>query len=165
MTIGRTTKHRFKTLEGYERWTGEGWESGGDSEPAALFKDIPQGAVFRSDLFGKQRPYVMIGVSKWADSKIRVGSAPALTGPWEVTEVGIAKGIDYANDYMYCIYPHPWALEDENALMISWSEHWPGGVVMGKLRFVPKVQPLSSTETVAKAVKGLFELCIGSGDK
>ena len=138
MALARTTRHTFKSREGYDCWDGKGWRQGAYTEAAALYKDIPQGAVFRSALFGQERPYVMIGVSRWADSKIRVGSAPALMGPWEIYEVGTAKGIDYPDDFMYCIYPHVWATEEENALIVSWSEHWPGGVVMGKLNFAPQ---------------------------
>ena len=136
MAVARTTQQAFMSRESYEYWDGKCWGNGDCMQAAAMWKEIPQGAVFRSHMFGNAYPYVMVGVSKWADSKIRVGRAPTLIGPWEVEEVGRARGINYPDDYMYCIYPHPWVRDEKETLMVSWSEHWPGGVVMGKLNFV-----------------------------
>ena len=152
MALARTTKDTFSSRDGYDFWDGKGWKHGDFAGAVPVFKDIPQGAVFRSTFFGQDRPYVMVGVSKWADSKIRVGSAPTLTGPWEIYEVGTAKGIDNPDNYMYCIYPHMWATNEENILMVSWSEHWPGGVIMGKLSFATQVKQLSFLEKALQAL-------------
>ena len=123
----------------YERFCGSSWSSNNTQKPACLFKDLPQGAVFETDLFGSDKPYMFVGVSKFADSKIQVGIASKLQGPWSITPVGKATGIKYKDGFMYCIYPHPWALPEDTAgyrsLIVSWSEHFPGGVIAAKLRF------------------------------
>ena len=125
--------------QSYERWDGSSWCTDKSKTPATIFKDLPQGAILRSDLFGPDRPYVFVGVSKWADSQIRVGTAPTLQGPWDIIAVGKANGIKYKNGYTYCMYPHAWVLQDaDGSLFVTWSEQWPGGVVAAKLTFQKK---------------------------
>ena len=122
----------------YERWDGTVWNPSRAAAPAPVFSDLPQGAIFRTMMFGLDTPFVFVGVSKWADSMIRVGRASRLEGPWDIREVVRAEGINYRKEFRYCIYPHPWALPgkaQETTLMVTWSEHWPGGVVAGKLDF------------------------------
>ncbi|KAG8533746.1 uncharacterized protein KY384_001487 [Bacidia gigantensis] len=119
----------------YQFWNGSGWCTN-TSDCAPAYADLPQGQVLRSSFFGTAYPYLFVGVSKYGDSKIRVGRAKAPEGPWDIYVVGTAKGINYPNDYMYCIFPHPWAFADKDGkLMVTWSEHWPGGVVAAKLSF------------------------------
>lgn len=80
--------------------------------------------------------YVFIGVNRWADSGIMMGCSKSLEGPFEMFKVAEATGIDHKDNYMYCIYPHPWAFKEvDGELMVTWSEHWPGGVVAAKLTF------------------------------
>ena len=67
-----------------------------------------------------------------------VGAATTLEGPWELFPVYTARPLDDGDEYsyMYCIYPHDWAFDEEyGMLMVTWSEHWPGGVVAAKLTF------------------------------
>lgn len=79
--------------------------------------------------------YVFIGVNSYGDSKINMGCSRSLEGPYEMFQIADATGIDQ-DGYMYCIYPHPWAFREEDGeLMVSWSEHWPGGVIAAKLKF------------------------------
>ena len=135
IVLARVYINLAERREAYEHWDGHGWVQGDWSCSVPMFTDLPQGAIFRSEMFGKGREYVVVGVSKWADSKIRIGFAEKPEGPWDIREAAVAKGINYPDDYMYCIYPHTWAVEDDDAsLMITWSEHWPGGVVAAKLR-------------------------------
>lgn len=132
----RVPKDLYPFREAYENWTGSRWEYGKDySRSAPLARDIQQSAWFRSNLFGEGRQYVMTGVSRFGDSKIRIGTSPTLVGPWDIREVGLAKGINHPNNYMYCIYPHVWAFPGGLSLMVTWSEHWPGGVIAAKLTF------------------------------
>ncbi|KAL9127533.1 MAG: hypothetical protein Q9217_003601 [Psora testacea] len=134
--LARVYKDLAEHRAAYQHWDGRRWVQDDWSCSAPVFTDLPQGAVFRSDLFGKGREYVLVGVSQWADSKIRLGVAEKPEGPWDIRGIALAKGINYPNEYMYCIYPHDWAVEDDDtSLMVTWSEHWPGGVVAAKLKF------------------------------
>ncbi|KAL9102345.1 MAG: hypothetical protein Q9163_002495 [Psora crenata] len=136
VVLARVEKCLAHCRDAYQHWNGLGWVQGDWSCSVPMFTDLPQGAVFRTAMFGKGRTYVLVGVSKWGDSKIRLGLAERAEGPWDVREVASAKGINYPNDYMYCIYPHEWATEGEDiSLMVTWSEHWPGGVVAARLKF------------------------------
>ena len=121
----------------YRYWDGQDYVEDYDAAvPLAAFQDLPQGAVVRSNFFGKQKKYVFVGVSKWADSKIQVGAAETLEGPWEVWPVGLTEGIDKKDGFRYCIYPHLFASRTHKAeMMVTWSEQWPGGVVAGKVHF------------------------------
>ena len=146
MLIARVWPHFASVREDYEHWDGKGWVEGDFSRSASLFSELPQGAVFRSpSLFGAPHgSFILVGVNKWADSMIRVGVAQSPEGPWNVHEAALAKGIDYPDKYMYCIYPHPWYPEnDPTSLMVTWSEHWPGGVVAAKLKFEVTMQDSS----------------------
>lgn len=135
--LGRVIIEHVENRKEYKFWSGEEWvQDWHKARP--VFECIPQGAIFRSTLFGPLRPWVMIGCSKWADSKIWVGTSPHIHGPWELHDAAVAEGIDQKEKWMYCIYPHTWTIhETEPELMITWSEHWPGGVIAAKLKFVP----------------------------
>ncbi|KAI9821126.1 MAG: hypothetical protein M1827_003860 [Pycnora praestabilis] len=121
----------------YEFWNGEAYVADwGWAVP--VMAQMQHGAVWESRLFGPGRghDFVFVGVSSAGDSKVRMGTAPRLEGPWKFSDVFEALGKDYPDGYMYCMYPHPWAFrEEEGELMVSWSEHWPGGVVAAKLVF------------------------------
>ena len=133
----------------YRFWNGEEYVQNCD-EAVAVFKGIPQGAIIRSDLFGKERPWVLIGVDKWADSEVQMGTAPKLGGPWEIEPVCEAKGIDQDKGWRYCIYPHTWALRSKDELMVTWSEQWPGGVVAAKLKFQKSAETEPDSEMDAE---------------
>ena len=54
---------------------------------------------------------------------------------WTLTRLCTASGIDRPIGFMYCMYPHPWAFnEEEGELLVTWSENWPGGVVGAKVK-------------------------------
>ena len=136
IALARVPKLLAQNAYAYERWDGSSWSTNRDTKPVPMFSDCPQGAILRSKLFGPSRPYIFVGVSKYGDSKIRVGSAPTPQGPWDVRAVAQAKGINYTKGFTYCIYPHEWAIQDGTcSLLVSWSEQFPGGVVAGKLCF------------------------------
>lgn len=121
----------------YRFWNGQDYvEDYDEAVPIAAFQDFPQGAVVRSNLFGKHKHYVFVGVSKWADSQIQVGAAEKLEGPWEVFPVALTQGIGKTDGFRYCIYPHLFASHTGKAeLMVTWSEQYPGGVIAGKVHF------------------------------
>lgn len=121
--------------ETYSFWDGEGyvpwWEAA-----VPVLKDVQHGSIIKSSLFGKERPWVFIGCTKWLDSKVMIGASARLEGPWELIPLFQATGIEYPNTIMYCMYPHQWAFaEEDGELMVSWSEQWPGNVVAAKLKF------------------------------
>ena len=147
--LARVAEEDVETREAYEHWDGEGWKLNNWDDSATMWEDIPQASVFRSSLFGKQYPFVMVGVNKWCDNKIQVGVAPAPQGPWQIKDVGVAGPINVSNGHRYCIYGHPWASECGKDLFVTWSETWPGGVVAAKLNFrmeTPLPTPDSSAE-------------------
>ena len=121
----------------YRFWDGQDFvEDYNAAVPIPAFQDIPQGAVVRSHLFGRKKNYIFVGVDKWLDSKIQVGAAETLEGPWEVWPVALTQGIHIEDGFRYCIYPHLFASHTRNGeLLVTWSEQWPGGVIAGKLQF------------------------------
>ena len=120
----------------YQYWNGvEYVESISNAEP--LMYGMLHGTVLKSSLFGKDRPWVVIGSTCWKDSKIIVGAATSLEGPWELTAVAEATGIECWHVFRYCVYPHTWLCDEtKGELAISWSERWPGNIIMAKLKFV-----------------------------
>lgn len=119
----------------YRYWNGFGYVEN-ISHAKQIMAGMQQGAIIKSNLFGKEKPWVVVGCTCWGDSKLMIGAAESLEGPWELTQVTDATGIDVPSGFMYCMYPHVWASEAEKGqLAVSWSEHWPGGVVMAKLTF------------------------------
>ena len=123
----------------YRYWNGVGYvENIGHAKP--LMYGMQQGAVFKSNLFGKDKPWVVVGCTYWVDSCVMMGAAASLEGPWELTTVTRATGINEWHLNMYCMYPHTWVFDAENGeLAITWSEHWPGNVIMAKLKFVMRM--------------------------
>lgn len=132
--LARVSKYKPTSRESYEFWDGKTYVSDW-GRAIAILHDIPQGQFVRSDLFGSDRPWIFVGCTKWADSKVMMGASCRLEGPWELTPLCTAEGIDRRDEWMYCIYPHPWAFnEEEGELLVTWSEHWPGGVVGAKVK-------------------------------
>ena len=97
-----------------------------------------QGSIVRSKLFGVDKPFLFVGVSKWGDSQIMMDAAARLEGPWNPKAVYKATGINVKGPFMYCIYPHLWASDEEKGeLVVSWSEPYPGGVIMARMKLAP----------------------------
>ncbi|KAI9672372.1 MAG: hypothetical protein M1817_003394 [Caeruleum heppii] len=123
--------------ETYEYWNGYGYVADcGAAKP--VLKDMQQGAIYRTKLFHWKLGYThaFIGVNRFGDSKVMMGLATRLEGPYEMFPIADATGINERGGYMYCMYPHPWAFKEEDGeLMVTWSEHWPGGVIGAKLKF------------------------------
>jgi hypothetical protein len=142
IVLARTRQEESSIRDLYGFWNGTDYVTDfTGAAPISAFDEIPQGQIFRSDLFGKQKRYVFVGVSKWCDSLIRVGAAERLEGPWEVWPVAMTQGINITNGFRYCIYPHLFASHTRNAeLLVTWSEQWPGGVIAGKVNFLTEEQ-------------------------
>lgn len=137
MIIARVYKGVADRRQAYTFFDGTSWVHDW-RRASTLFREMYQGGIVRSELFGKDKQWVLIGNNKWVDNKIQVGASMNLEGPWQITPVAEAKGIEHGNNGgMYCMYPHAWALEQDKRaeLMVTWSEYWPGGVVAAKLIF------------------------------
>ena len=129
--------------EAYFFWDGDGWVR--DWRCAAVvIEGMQQGAIVRSKLFGEDRPFLFVGTSKWADSQVYMGASAKLEGPWQIEPVCKAEGINEPTSkgkWMYCIYPHLWASDEEKAeLMVTWSEQCPGGVIGARIKLAAAVE-------------------------
>ena len=134
IVLARVSRHRPSSRDAYEFWNGSEYVKELDTK-GVLF-NVQHGAIIKSTLFGPERPWVFVGCSRDIDSKVMVGASAQIEGPWELTAVCDAVGIDHCEGNMYCMYPHQWASDEANGeLLVTWSEHWPGGVVAAKLRF------------------------------
>jgi hypothetical protein len=112
-----------------------------------VLRDMQHGQIFYADKFGLDEayPFVFIGNNAQGDSKVQMGRAKELEGPWEVFALeglelyALNKNEDKgAFDFRYCVYPHPWAVDTrfEEDMMITWSEGgMTGGVLAGMVRF------------------------------
>ena len=102
-----------------------------------------QGAIVRSKLFGDEKPFLFVGTSKWADSQVYMGASSKLEGPWSLAPVCKADGIKERTSkgkWMYCIYPHLWASDEENGeLFVTWREPCPGAVIAAKIQLATVV--------------------------
>ena len=134
------TGHEQSSLEEKEAhryWDGSDWVQDWHNA-AVVIEGMQQGAIVRSKLFGEEKPFLFVGTSKWADSKVFMGASAKLEGPWEIEPVCEVDGINEPKSkgkWMYCIYPHLWASDEEKAeLVVTWSEQCPGGVVAGRLK-------------------------------
>ena len=123
--------------EAHFYWDGGDWVQDWH-KAAVVIEGMQQGAIVRSKLFGDEKPFLFVGTSKWADSKVFMGASAKLEGPWEIEPVCEVDGIKEPKSkgkWMYCIYPHLWASNEEKAeLVITWSEQCPGGVVAARLK-------------------------------
>ena len=132
--LARVSNYKLTSRDSYEFW--DGFEYVRDWQRAIpVLEDIQHGAFLPSHIFGRDRPWIFVGCTKWADSQVMIGAECRLEGPWTLTPLFTASGIHRPDNYMYCMYPHPWAFEEEQGeLLITWSEHWPGGVVGAKVK-------------------------------
>ena len=121
----------------YQYWGGAGWVHDWH-KAAVVIEGMQQGAIVRSKLFGDDKPFVFVGTSKWADSQVFMGASAKLEGPWTLEPVCKVEGIKEPTSkgkWMYCIYPHLWASGEEyGELFVTWSEHYPGGVIAAKIK-------------------------------
>ena len=129
--------NQFKTAfrQEYEYWSGNDWVPRWH-EAVPVLHEVQHGAIIHTDLFGTKLPFVFVGVNKSADSMIQIGAASNVQGPFNLTAICQARGIDHDKEYKYCIYPHLFASNiPKRELFVTWSEHWPGGVIAAKLKF------------------------------
>lgn len=135
IVLARVPSHQPHVRNAYRFWNGTEYvEDIANVKP--LMYGMQQGAVFESRLFGKDKPWVVVGCTCWQDSMIMVGAAPSIEGPWELIPVAKAEGIIEWHLPQYCMYPHTWLFDEEKGeLGLTWCERWPGNVIMAKLKF------------------------------
>lgn len=145
--LARVDRYETALRDRYEYWSGRDWVPRWH-EAHPVLHDIQHGAIIHTNLFGKDKPFVFVGVNKWADSMVQMGAAADVQGPFDLTAVCQARGIDHDQEYKYCVYPHLFASNvPKRELIVTWSEHWPGGVVAAKLKFkIDKVMAVKEAE-------------------
>ena len=128
----------------YEYWDGDDWvPHWQDAQP--VLHDVQHGAIIHTEMFGKDKPFLFVGVNNQGDSMVQIGAAAEVQGPFDLMAICKATGIDHDEKYKYCIYPHLFASNvPKRELIITWSEHWPGGVIAAKLKF--KIDVLAAAE-------------------
>ena len=98
--------------------------------------DIEHGAIVYTSLFGKDKQFLFVGANKQADNMVQIGVAERLQGPFDLMPICKATGINHDEKHKYCMYPHIFASNiPKRELVITWSEHPPGGVIAAKLKF------------------------------
>lgn len=133
--LARVPKDYPHVRKSYRYWNGTAYIEDIDAANP-LMPGMAQGAVFKSTLFGKTKPWVVVGCTHWRDSMIMVGASTSIEGPWEFTAVAKGTGVEINHLPVYCMYPHTWLFDEENGeLAVSWSECWPGKTIMAKLKF------------------------------
>lgn len=132
--LARVSKYKPTSRASYEFW--DGFEYVQDWKKAVpVLEDVQHGAFVHSHIFGRDRSWVFVGCTRWADSQVMIGAEYRLEGPWTLQPLIPAEGIDRPEEYMYCMYPHLWAFKEEDGeVLVTWSEHWPGGVVGAKVK-------------------------------
>ncbi|KAI4224332.1 MAG: hypothetical protein L6R36_004739 [Xanthoria steineri] len=132
--LARVPRTQCQHRHMYQYWNGANYVSQ-ITEAAPVLQDYQQGQIFQSDLFGPHL-WLFVGCTRWADSQVIIGLSCQLEGPWDVHPIHTATGIKDPVSYRYCIYPHPWATNMTNGkLLVTWCDHWPGGVIAAKIRF------------------------------
>ncbi|CAD6568113.1 MAG: hypothetical protein ASARMPREDX12_001069 [Alectoria sarmentosa] len=152
--LARVEQYETALRDGYEYWSGSGWVPGWH-EAVPVLHDVQQGAIIYTKMFGRDKPFVFVGVNERGDSMIQIGAAAEVQGPFDLTAVCKATGIDYDKKYKYCIYPHLFASNiPKRELMVTWSEHSPGGVIAAKLKFkVDEVAAIEEAEERKRAAE------------
>lgn len=137
IVLARVHKYYVAYKEAYRYWDGADWIHNWQ-KAAVVIEGMQQGAIVRSKLFGEDRPFLFVGTSKWADSRVFMGASARLEGPWKLEAVCQVEGIKETTGkgkWMYCIYPQLWASEEERAeLVVTWSEQCPGGVIAARIK-------------------------------
>lgn len=133
--LARVNKNDTASHDRYEYWSGVEWvPHWHDAVP--VLHDVLHGAIVKTTLFGKDKPFVFVGVHKQADSMVQIGAAAEVQGPFDLTALCKATGIDHDEEEKCCIYPHLWASNiPKRQLIVTWSEGPAGGVIAAKMKF------------------------------
>ena len=131
--LARVDKTQPFNRTAYRYWNGVEYVEGlWDAIP--IFRDLQQGAIIKSTIWGPSRPWVFVGNDKTGSSQLLVGVAANIEGPWETKEVCTTYGIDYNTAFRYCMYPHQWASKEEDGeLLVTVCEQWPGSLTQFSL--------------------------------
>lgn len=152
--LARVEQYETALRDRYEYWSGCDWvPHWHDAVP--VLHDVQHGGIINTNMFGRDKPFVFVGVNKRADSMVQIGAAAEVQGPFHLTAVCKATGIDHDEKYKYCIYPHLFASNvPKRELIITWSEHSPGGVIAAKLKFkIDEVAAVKEAEERKRAAE------------
>ena len=107
--------------------------------------NMEHGAVVHTPLFGKDKQFLFVGENKQADNMVQIGVAERPQGPFDLMPICKATGINNDKEHRYCMYPNIFASNiPKRELVITWSEHPPGGVIAAKLKF--KINMIAAIE-------------------
>ncbi|KAL7269911.1 hypothetical protein RUND412_007404 [Rhizina undulata] len=136
--------------DNYEFWNGTQFAPS-QSNLRPVMQNLESGTIFHTHAFGDIASYgipspngrghgtfIFVGCNNTGDNKVRLKTAPSPWGPWSGDEwiLDLSKEERGNRGVKSCIYAHVWASSlDKGQLTISWSEPWPGGVEMAKIRF------------------------------
>ena len=153
--LARVDQYGTGLHDRYKYWSGKDWvRLWHDAIP--VLHDVENGAIIHTDLFGKDKPFVFVGANNETDSMVQMGAATEVQGPFDLTAICIATGIDHDKKYKYCIYPHLFASNiSKRELVVTWSEHWPGGVIAAKLKF--KIDEVAAVKEAAARARAIEE--------
>ena len=133
--LARVPKASCQNRHLYQFWNGKEYVTE-MQQSAPVLRDFQHGVIFKSDIFGPDLPWLFVGVTRWADNTVRLGSAFRLEGPWDIRPILQAQGIKRPDAYRYCMYAHTWFdNRSKDKLLVSWCDQWPGGVIVAEIRF------------------------------
>ena len=137
--LARVDMYKTALRDRYEYWSGSRWDPRWHDAVPTLH-DVQHGAIVHTNLFGKDKSFVFVGVNRCADSVVQISAAAEVQGPFDLTAVCKATTTDCDEGHRKCIhphiYPHLWASNvPKRELIVTWSESPPGGVTAARLKF------------------------------
>ncbi|CUS14601.1 unnamed protein product [Tuber aestivum] len=121
-----------------------------------VMKNVQSGTIMHSQLFSEQGHFIFIGCelgggeNKEVVIKMRLADEPM--GPWfgEASLFNLNKVNRGNNGVKFGVHAHSWASNLENGeILVSWTEPWPGGVEMARVKLVMKPSPIVMVSTAS----------------
>ena len=162
----------FTRRENYEFWVKNAQEGRWAKEYSHLdelkglddFNVQAQGAIIKYPEFAPEgKPYLWFGVNKFMANHLYVACAPAVTGPWDVQDIGeIPDDPDGKSGPRYALYPSPRASSlDRGEMICTWSDagQMGGKVLVARFWFdmIGGLGPLQPQQKSPPARTGLKE--------
>lgn len=132
--LARVSEFSPTSRNAYKYWNGHNYTKDW-REAVHVLERMQHGSFYKSKLFGSERGWVFVGCTSYADSVVMLEVGANLEGPWKLIPMFQAPGINQPNQFRYCMYGHSWGLDaNKGKLLVTWSEHWPGGVIGAKIQ-------------------------------
>ncbi|RPB03060.1 hypothetical protein L873DRAFT_275174 [Choiromyces venosus 120613-1] len=158
----------------YKYWNGDSFLSFSSLSPShshqrakppeytSVMQNFQSGTVFHSNMFSERGQFIFIGLERSptalrSGARVKMSVADEPTGPWfgEITLLDL-NTVDRGHPGMkFGVHVHTFASNPAlGEILFSWSEPWPGGVEMARVKFAqssPVVPP--PTATLVKSTK------------